>query len=79
LVELGSHAKYLQFIDINRDEQVYKLPYVKQLNQCDEALRELKFLMNEGDKLKIKFRPAIDIEQFDQSLTQLANRQKTSE
>jgi hypothetical protein len=79
LIELGTQAKYLQFIDLNRDEQVYKLPYAKQVTNCDEALRELKFLMNEGEKLKIKFRPAIDIEQFDQSLKHLASKTKTSE
>jgi len=62
LVELGTKAKCMQFIDLNREEQVFKLPYAKKLTQCDEALRDLKFLMNEGTRLRIEFKPPSDLE-----------------
>ena len=42
LIELGTNAKHLQFIDINKNEQVFKLPFAKQLNSSEESLRQLK-------------------------------------
>jgi hypothetical protein len=68
IVELGTKARCLQFIDLNREEQVFKLPYAKQLTTCDDALRQLKFLINEGKKLKIDFKPPSDLESFSQTL-----------
>jgi hypothetical protein len=46
LVELGTHARCLQFIDLNRHTQSFKLPHTLQIKQCEETLIKLNNLLD---------------------------------
>lgn len=40
--ELGSAANSVHFIDLNKDEQTFTLPYASQLRRCEESIRRLE-------------------------------------
>jgi hypothetical protein len=40
--ELGSAENSVHFIDLNKGEQTFSLPYAAQLKRCDESLRRIE-------------------------------------
>ena len=52
------------FIDLNKDEQPYNLPYTSQIKSCEDSERKLKFLLNQCEKYMIKTNPPADTESF---------------
>lgn len=37
----------ISFIDLNVNEQVYDLPYAREVKRCNETLRSIESIMNE--------------------------------
>ena len=79
LVELGSSARCLQFVDLNRNEQSFNLPYTPQIKLCEETLSRLKYLIDECGKAHIDLNKPRDLQQFNQSLHKLTMSRQTSE
>lgn len=46
LVGLGSYARCLQIIDLNRQEAPHALPHTRQIKLCDASLSKLHFLVD---------------------------------
>ena len=53
---LGTTARCLQFIDLNKHEQSFELPYTQQIKQADDALGRLMFLKDQCAKCLIDLR-----------------------
>ena len=64
LVEMGSEARCIQFVDLNRNEQSFNLPYTPQIKACDETLQKLKYLIDECSKAHITLNKPRDLNQF---------------
>ena len=79
LVEMGSEARCIQFVDLNRNEQSFNLPYTPQIKACDETLQKLKYLIDECGKAHITLNKPRDLNQFNQSLHKLTLSRQTSE
>ena len=53
-----------QFIDLNKDETPYNLPYTAQVKACEEAERKLAYLREQCNQNLIKINPPKDIKTF---------------
>ena len=62
LVELGTNARCVQFIDLNRNEQSFNLPHTFQIKTCDESLNKLQFLMKECKKVHLDLQRPRDLD-----------------
>jgi hypothetical protein len=67
----------LHFIDLNKGENNFHLPYYGQLGRCEQAIRGLDIIAAECKKLKIKVPKVGSVEQFQTALDRvLAERRK---
>ena len=57
-----------QFIDLNKDEPVFHLPYTKQIKDCEIAERKLQFLKDQCGKCYITLTPPANIDVFLQQI-----------
>ena len=61
--ELGEVAM-AHFLDMNKDELVYNLPYTSQVKGCEDTERKLNYLLDQCKKAFIKVSPPENIEGF---------------
>ena len=61
--EFGDVGK-AHFIDLNKEESPYNLPYTSQIKTCEEAERKLAFLLDQCKKNFISVSPPENIEGF---------------
>lgn len=52
------------FIDLNKEESPYNLPYTAQIKSCEETERKLAMLLDQCKKNFIKVTPPEDISGF---------------
>ena len=53
-----------QFIDLNREEVPYNLPYTTVIKSCEEAERKLNSLLDQCNRFSVPVTPPKDIEVF---------------
>lgn len=53
-----------QFIDLNREESPFNLPYTKQVKSCEESERKLQFLLDQCRKYFVKITKPESIDVF---------------
>jgi len=63
LNEFGDIGK-AQFIDLNREESPYSLPYTKQIKECEDTERKLSYLLSESKKNLVDINPPENIDGF---------------
>ena len=61
--EFGN-AGISHFIDLNKDEQPYQLPYTSQIKSCEDSERKLQYLLDQCKKYFIETKPPEDTEAF---------------
>lgn len=61
--EFGDVGK-AHFIDLNKDESPYNLPYTAQIKSCEETERKLHYLLEQCKRNYIKVTPPENIEGF---------------
>ena len=65
---LGTLARCLDFIDLNKHEQSFELPYTKQIKQADDALVRLALLKEQCARCLIELRSPTSVDQFQSSV-----------
>ena len=53
VVEAIGENNFAHFIDLNKNEKVFNLPYAFRIKMCDEAERRLAFLIQKSHELKV--------------------------
>jgi V-type H+-transporting ATPase subunit a len=69
----------VHFIDLNKGEQAFHLPYTNQLRRCDESLRRIDLIVAECKKLKIKVPKVGSVEHFQAALQKVLQERKKAE
>lgn len=64
------------FIDLNKDEQPYTLPYTPQVKACEESERKLQYLLDQCKKNNIKVTPPKSTEEFMNQLRRYKDNKK---
>ena len=79
LIEAGTKARSLQFVDLNKHEQSFALTYTPQIKLCDETLSRLRQLDEECAKARITLKKPRDLDDFRRGLQALCRIQGKSE
>lgn len=45
IINLIGQGRMAHFIDVNEEQEVYKLPYVDMLRRCEEAEKKMQFVI----------------------------------
>lgn len=64
------------FIDLNKEESPYTLPYTTQIKQCEESERKLEYLLNQCKKQGIMVNPPKDIQAFINQLKKIKENKR---
>lgn len=62
------------FIDLNKGEQPFNLPYANQIKASEETERRLVYLINECKEYRIKIQRPDNIEAFNKSYNLFQNK-----
>lgn len=60
-----------QFLDLNREESPFNLPYTNQVKACEESERKLDFVLNQCTKYYVKISQPENIDVFLQQIKQI--------
>ena len=69
----------VHFMDLNKGEQTFHLPYTSQLRRCDETLRRIDIMASECKKLKIKVPKVGSVENFQTALDKVKHDRRKAE
>lgn len=64
VVESLGNLDVAHFIDMNKGEQPFNLPYASRIKLCDEAERRLAFLLSKCKEHHIPIKKPESVEQF---------------
>ena len=53
-----------QFLDLNKEESPYDLPYTTQIKQCEALEPKLDMLISQCKKFYLRVRPPKDVDEF---------------
>ncbi|CDW80575.1 v-type atpase 116kda subunit family protein [Stylonychia lemnae] len=70
--QLGN-LNLVHFIDLNRGEQPFNLPYANQIKRCEETERRIMYILNECKHLKVKIQKPKSIKSFLEALSAVKN------
>ena len=59
------------FINMNRDEQIQKLPYAARISLCDETERRLKFLLDTCGEMNVPIHKPDSPEKFQDNVQEI--------
>lgn len=60
---LGS-KNVAHFVDLNKNEQLFSLPYAFRLKMCDETERRINYLVNKCKELKVVVNRPKEVAEF---------------
>ena len=72
LVDALGNTDAAHFIDLNKNEQPFNLPYQQRLKVCDEAERRVLYLISKCREYRIKLFKPKSIEVFEAKVAQLS-------
>lgn len=72
VIESLGNKNVAHFIDLNKSEQLFSLPYAFRLKMCDETERRINYLVNKCKELKVTVNRPKDIEEFTRGINELA-------
>ena len=64
VVETLGNMGAAHFINMNRDEQPFNLPYASRISLCDETERRLLFLLQTCRDMKVQINKPESVEKF---------------
>ena len=69
----------VQFLDLNRDEQPFNLPYTTQVKQCEESERKLAYLEQSCSDNYVKVIPPKVIDQYLNAIQQYKEKENKAQ
>lgn len=72
VIEFMGNKHVAHFVDLNKNEQLFNLPYAFRLKMCDETERRIQFLVNKCKEMRVDVKRPETIEEFDQFIDTIA-------
>ena len=72
VIESLGYKNVAHFIDLNKSEQLFSLPYAFRLKMCDETERRINFLVNKCKELKVTVNRPKEVKEFTDGIQELA-------
>lgn len=76
VVETLGNLDVAHFIDMNKNEQPFNLPYASRIKMCDEAERRLAFLLSKCKEYHIKITKPDSVKAFTENISSVGNEKK---
>lgn len=64
VIEALGNTDAAHFIDLNKNEQAFALPYAQRIKLCDETERKILFLIQKCNDYKIKIHKPASVDTF---------------
>lgn len=78
VVKLIGDNHFAHFIDLNKNEKVFNLPYAFRIKMCDETERRLAYLIAKSKELKVPCTRPKTLEIQDQEIMKIAETRSQS-
>lgn len=66
------------FIDLNKHEQPFGLPYTSRIKMCDDTERRLVYLMNECKENRVRVRKPQSVEIFNNNIRAIREQKRSA-
>ena len=76
VVEALGKEDVAHFIDLNKGEQPFSLPYVQRIKLCDDTERKVHFLINKCIEYRIKMYKPMDADVFAKQIERIGEEKK---
>ena len=76
VIESLGYKNVAHFIDLNKSEQLFSLPYAVRLKMCDETERRINFLVNKCKELKVTVNRPKEVKEFTDGIQELAEEKR---
>ena len=76
VAELLGNKHVAHFVDLNKNEQLFNLPYAFRLKMCDETERRIQFLINKSKEMRITVTRPETIEEFNGFIEKIATERR---
>jgi hypothetical protein len=77
--EIATLPNGIHFVDLNKTEQVFSLPYASQIRRCDETLRRIDLIALECKKMRVKVTKVGTIDNFNNCMLRVLQERKKAE
>lgn len=71
VIESLGNKNVAHFVDLNKYEQLFNLPYAFRLKMCDETERRINYLINKCKELKVPVTRPKDVQEFTQGIDEI--------
>ena len=76
MIEQLGKINVVHFLDLNKNEQPFNLPYAPQIRRCDETKRRILFLINKCKENFIKINKPQNVEIFQRNISTIESDKK---
>jgi hypothetical protein len=76
VVEALGKEDVAHFIDLNKGEQPFSLPYAQRIKLCDDTERKVHFLVNKCNEYRIKMYKPADADVFAKQIERIGEEKK---
>ena len=76
VIEAMGNMGVAHFVDLNKSEQPFNLPYATRIKSCEEAERRLAYLINKCKEMRIRISRPKDVSTFKQNIAKIAEERK---
>jgi vacuolar-type H+-ATPase subunit I/STV1 len=79
VVNALGQKNFAHFIDLNKQEQLFNLPYQFRIKMCDETERRIQYLISKSKEMKVPVTRPADIQVQNQQVVKLAESKQMAE
>jgi hypothetical protein len=80
VIEAMGHMGVCHFVDLNKTEQPFNLPYATRIRLCEDAERRLLYLLNKCKEMRIRINRPKTIQSYKDNIARITqNKQKSAQ
>jgi len=64
IVDILGKRGFAHMLDMNADQQIFKLPYIDLVKRCEESERKVSFIIDQCNSYKIPMTPCSSVEEL---------------
>ncbi len=76
VIEALGTKNFAHFIDLNKQERLFHLPYAFRIKMCDEAERRISYLIQKSKEMQVPVTRPKNIETFESTIIAIADERR---
>ena len=78
ITDIIGQCEMAHYININEEEQAFKLPYAEMVRRCDESERQVSFILQQCQNYNIELSPVESVSMLSEVAKELAKERQVS-